>query len=115
MVLVPIDRAVRVSMAEQKLDVPAQDVVTRDELTRRVAAEVVFRILDPIRVVTESFEYRDSIAKLASVGLLNACRQVDADEVGAQTATIGAAVKKFMEDPASQLGVFVSQVNVVEA
>jgi len=115
MVIVPIDRAVRVSLAEQKLDVPAQDVVTRDELTRRVAAEVAFRVLDPIRALTESADYQDNIVKLASVGLLNSCRQVDADEVGAQTATIGAAVKKFMEDPASQLGVFVSQVNVVEA
>jgi len=115
MVIVPIDRAVRVSLAEQKLDVPAQDVVTRDELTRRVAAEVAFRVLDPIRALTESADYQDNIVKLASVGLLNSCRQVDADEVGAQTATIGAAVKKFMEDPASQLGVHVLQVNVVEA
>jgi hypothetical protein len=115
MVLVPIDRAVRVSMAEQKLDVPAQDVVTRNEMTRRVAAEVVFRVLDPIRALTESADYQDNIEKLASVALLTACRQVDADEIGAQTATIGAGAKKFMEDPASRLGVYVSQVNVVEA
>ncbi|HEY8132157.1 MAG TPA: SPFH domain-containing protein [Thermoanaerobaculia bacterium] len=115
MVLVPIDRAVRVSMAEQKLDVPAQDVVTRNEMTRRVAAEVGFRVLDPIRALTESADYRDNIVKLASVALVAACRQIDADEIGAQTATIGAAAKKIMEDPAGRLGVYVSQVKVVEA
>ena len=115
MIFVPTDRVVRISLAEQKIEIPAQDVVTRDELTRRVAAEVVFRVLDPIRALTESVDYRQSIVTLASAELSTACRQVDADELGAKTATIGAGVKKAMDDAASRLGVYVPQVNVIEA
>jgi regulator of protease activity HflC (stomatin/prohibitin superfamily) len=115
MIFVPIDRVVRISLAEQKIEIPAQDVVTRDELTRRVAAEVVFRVLDPVRALTESADYQQQILQLASVALLPACRQVDADEIGAKTATIGAGVKQAMDDAASRLGVYILQVNVIEA
>lgn len=115
MIFVPIDRVQRVSLAEQKLEVAARDVATRDEMSRRIGAEVVFRVLDPVKAVTESADYQRHIVELASVALSTAGRQFNADEIGEKAGAIGAAARKAMEEPASHLGIYILQVNVVEA
>lgn len=53
LVLAPIDRMVRISLRIEAMEVPAQDVITRDNVTVKVNAAVYFRVIDPAKVVIE--------------------------------------------------------------
>ena len=53
----PIDRMVRISLRLETLEVPGQDVVTRDNVTLKVSAVIFFRVLDPTRAVLEVAKY----------------------------------------------------------
>src|SRR6478752_673233 len=53
----PIDRMIRISLRLETLEVPAQDVVTRDNVTVKVNAVIFFRVLDPKRAVLEVAQY----------------------------------------------------------
>ena len=112
MVTVPLDRVVRVSLAEQQVEVPAQDVTTKDEMTRQVDAEVAFRVLDPVRAIGASIDYRNQIMQLASQSIQTTCREVNADEFSERAEAIGASAKRAMESAAAGWGVQVIQVIV---
>src|SRR5438477_2667703 len=57
LVFAPIDRIVRLSLRTEALEVPSQDVVTRDNVTVKVNAVVYFRVVDPTRAVIEVTNY----------------------------------------------------------
>ena len=112
MVTVPLDRVIRVSLAEQRVELLAEDVTTQDEMTRRVAGEVVFRVLDPVRAIGASVDYRNQIMQLASQSIQTKCREVNADEFSERAEAIGASAKRAMGSAAAGWGVQVIQVIV---
>ena len=57
LVFAPIDRIVRISLRIETMDVPSQDVVTRDNVTVKVSAVVFFRVIDPAKSVVEVAHY----------------------------------------------------------
>src|SRR5215813_13624729 len=61
----PIDRIVRVSLRLETLDVPAQDLVTRDNVTVKVNAVIFFRVLDPKRAILEVTNFLYTTSQLA--------------------------------------------------
>ena len=61
----PIDRMMRISLRLETLEVPAQDVVTRDNVTVKVNAVIFFRVLDPKRAVLEVAQYLYTTSQLA--------------------------------------------------
>src|SRR4051812_11707576 len=61
----PIDRMVRISLGLETLEVPGQDVVTRDNVTVKVTAVLFFRVLDPKRAVHEAAKYLYTTSQLA--------------------------------------------------
>src|SRR5580658_2009887 len=65
LVFVPLDRIVRVSLRVEAMEVPAQDVVTRDNVTVKVNAVIYFRIVDPNKAVLEVANYLYATSQLA--------------------------------------------------
>ena len=108
MVTVPLDRVIRVSLAEQRVELLAEDVTTQDEMTRRVAGEVVFRVLDPVRAIKEAVVKGLRIP----LSVQTTCREVNADEFSERAEAIGASAKRAMESAAAGWGVQVIQVIV---
>src|SRR5260370_38716780 len=65
----PVDRMVRVSLRTVVLDVPPQDVITRDTVTVKVNAAVYFRVVDPLKSVVQSENYRYATSQEARTTL----------------------------------------------
>jgi regulator of protease activity HflC (stomatin/prohibitin superfamily) len=72
---------VRISLRLETLEVPAQDVVTRDNVTVKVNAVVFFRVLDPKRAVLEVARYLYTTSQLAQTSLRSVLGQAELDEL----------------------------------
>ena len=76
-VFAPIDRMVRVSLRTIVMDVPPQDVITRDNVSVKVNAVVYFRVMDPRRAIVEVESYHYATSQLAQTTLRSVLGQVD--------------------------------------
>src|SRR4026209_1810171 len=79
LVFAPIDRMVRVSMRTVVMDVPSQDVITRDNVSVKVNAVVYFRVIDPRRAIVDVESYVYATSQLAQTTLRSPLRRPDAD------------------------------------
>ena len=81
-ILVPgIDRMVKVSLRLVTMDVPPQDVITRDNVSVKVNAVVYFRVLDPQKAVVEVEDFLYATSQLAQTTLRSVLGQADLDEL----------------------------------
>ncbi len=83
-VFFPIDRMVRVSLRTIVMDVPPQDVITRDNVSVKVNAVVYFRVMDPRRAIVEVESYHYATSQLAQTTLRSVLGQVDLDDLLSQ-------------------------------
>jgi regulator of protease activity HflC (stomatin/prohibitin superfamily) len=106
----PIDRMVRVSLRTVVLDVPPQDVITRDNVSVKVNAVVYFRVMDPLRAVVqvENFLYATSME--AQTSLRSILGQAHLDELLAERERLGQMLQKVIDENTDPWGVKVSQV-----
>ncbi len=81
LVFAPIDRLVRMSLRVEALEVPAQDVITRDNVTVKVNAIVYFRVLDPTKAVIEVKDFRYATSQRAQTSLRSVLGEVDLDSL----------------------------------
>src|ERR671928_1373117 len=81
LVFAPIDRIVRVSLRIDTLEVPSQDVVTRDNVTVKVNAVIYFRVIDPKLAVIEVSNFLYATSQLAQTTLRSVLGEVDLDEL----------------------------------
>ena len=84
LVFAPIDRMVRVSLRTIVLDVPPQDVITRDNVSVKVNAVVYFRVMDPRRAIVEVENYHYATSQLAQTTLRSVLGQVELDDLLSQ-------------------------------
>jgi regulator of protease activity HflC (stomatin/prohibitin superfamily) len=77
----PIDRLVRMSLRVETLDVPSQDVITRDNVTVKVNAVVYFRVVDPNKAVVEVANYLYATSQLAQTRLRSVLGEVELDQL----------------------------------
>ena len=84
LVFAPIDRMVRVSLRTIVLDVPPQDVITRDNVSVKVNAVVYFRVIDPRRAIVEVESYHYATSQLAQTTLRSVLGQVELDDLLSQ-------------------------------
>src|ERR1700682_5731554 len=84
LVFKPIDRMVRLSLRVEAMEVPSQDVVTRDNVTVKVNAVIYFRIVDPTRAVIEVANYLYATSQLAQTTLRSVLGEVELDELLSQ-------------------------------
>src|SRR5262245_28644667 len=77
----PIDRLVRVSLRTVVMDVPPQDIITRDNVTVSVNAVVYFRVIDPIRAIIEVENYLYATSQLSQTTLRSVLGEAELDEL----------------------------------
>ena len=81
LVFAPVDRMVRMSLRVETLEVPSQDVITRDNVTVKVNAVIYFRVIEPIRAVVEVANYLYATSQLAQTTLRSVLGEVELDEL----------------------------------
>ncbi len=77
----PIQRMVRISLRIEAMEVPAQDVVTRDNVTVKVNAVVYFRVMDPVKAVIEVTNFLYATSQVSQTTLRSALGEVELDEL----------------------------------
>lgn len=112
-VLIPvIDRMIRVDMRTVTLDVPPQDVISRDNVTIKVNAVVYFRVIEPNRAVVEVENFLLATSKLAQTTLRSVLGQVELDELLASRENINHRLQSILDSQTEPWGVKVSNVEV---
>ena len=81
LVFAPIDRMVRVSLRIETLEVPPQDVITRDNVTVKVNAVIYFRVLEPRLAIVEVSNFLNATSQLAQTTLRSVLGEVELDEL----------------------------------
>jgi regulator of protease activity HflC (stomatin/prohibitin superfamily) len=111
-ILWPIDRMVRVSLRTITLDVPPQDVITRDNVTVRVNAVVYFRVLDANRAVVEVENYLYATSQLAQTTLRSVLGEYELDDLLAGREQINDRLQTILDHLTDPWGIKVSMVEV---
>jgi regulator of protease activity HflC (stomatin/prohibitin superfamily) len=112
-ILIPIiDRMMRVDLRTVTMDVPPQDVISRDNVTIKVNAVVYFRVVEPNRAVIEVENYLMATSKLAQTTLRSVLGQVELDELLASRESINHRLQTILDAQTEPWGVKVSNVEV---
>lgn len=112
-ILIPIvDRMMRVDLRTVTMDVPPQDVISRDNVTIKVNAVVYFRVVEPNRAVIEVENYLLATSKLAQTTLRSVLGQVELDELLSSRESINHRLQTILDTQTEPWGVKVSNVEV---
>jgi regulator of protease activity HflC (stomatin/prohibitin superfamily) len=112
LVFAPIDRIVRVSLRVDTLEVPAQDVVTRDNVTVKVNAVIYFRVMDPTLAIIEVSNFLYATSQLAQTTLRSVLGEVELDELLSQREKLNVRLQSILDQHTSPWGVKVTMVEV---
>ncbi len=111
--IIPIvDRMIKVNLRVQTLDIPAQEAITRDNVTVKVNAVAFFRVLDPERAVVEVEDYRRATWQIAQTSLRSVLGQSELDELLAHREQINHQLQQIIDEQTAPWGVKVSIVEV---
>lgn len=112
-ILIPVvDRMVRIDMRTITMDVPPQDVITKDNVTIKVNAVLYFRAIEPNRAVIEVENYLLATSKLAQTTLRSVLGQVDLDQLLTEREAINQRLQEILDTQTEPWGVKVSNVEV---
>jgi regulator of protease activity HflC (stomatin/prohibitin superfamily) len=111
-VFAPIDRMVRVSLRTIVMDVPPQDVITRDNVSVKVNAVVYFRVMDPRRAIVEVESYHYATSQLAQTTLRSVLGQVDMDDLLSERDRLNQQLQQILDQHTDPWGIKVSSVEV---
>ncbi len=112
LVFPPIDRMVRVSLRTIVMDVPPQDVITRDNVSVKVNAVVYFRVMDPRRAIVEVESYHYATSQLAQTTLRSVLGQVELDDLLSQRERLNQDLQHILDQHTDPWGIKVSAVEV---
>ena len=112
LVFAPIDRMVRVSLRTIVMDVPPQDVITRDNVSVKVNAVVYFRVMDPRRAIVEVESYHYATSQLAQTTLRSVLGQVELDDLLAERERLNHELQRILDQQTDPWGIKVSAVEV---
>ncbi|MBI5117850.1 slipin family protein [Candidatus Poribacteria bacterium] len=110
MVFWPIDRMVRVSLRLVALDVPPQDVITRDNVSMKVNAVTYFRVMDPIKSIIEVENFLFATSQMAQTTLRSVLGQAELDELLAHRDKINHELQEILDRQTDPWGIKVSNV-----
>jgi regulator of protease activity HflC (stomatin/prohibitin superfamily) len=112
LVFFPIDRMVRVGLRTVVLDVPPQDVITRDNVSVKVNAVVYFRVMDSRRAVVEVENFNYATSQLSQTTLRSVLGQVDLDDLLSRREHLNQELQQILDQRTDPWGVKVSAVEV---
>jgi regulator of protease activity HflC (stomatin/prohibitin superfamily) len=112
LVFAPIDRLVKVSLRTIVLDVPPQDVITRDNVSVKVNAVLYYRVLDSRRAIVEVENFHYATSQLAQTTLRSVLGQVELDDLLSQRDRLNRELQEILDQRTDPWGVKVSAVEV---
>src|SRR2546427_5013495 len=111
-VIPAIEKMVRMDLRTVTMDVPPQDVITRDNVSVKVNAVLYFRVLDPNRAIREVANYLFATSQLAQVTLRSICGQADLDELLAEREKINNRLQEILDSQTDPWGIKVVLVEL---
>ncbi|MBM3811839.1 MAG: slipin family protein [Acidimicrobiia bacterium] len=111
-VFAPIDRMARISLRIEAMEVPGQDVVTRDNVTVKVNAVIYFRVVEPIKAVIEVANFLYATSQLAQTTLRSVLGEVELDELLSQREKLNMRLQEVLDKQTGPWGVKVTLVEV---
>jgi len=108
----PIDRIVRVSLRTITMDVPTQDVITRDNVTVKVNAVVYFRVVDPRKAIVEVENYLYATSQLAQTTLRSVLGEVGLDDLLSKREVLNQRLREILDTHTDPWGLIVSLVEL---
>jgi regulator of protease activity HflC (stomatin/prohibitin superfamily) len=112
-ILIPIiDKMVRISLRTVVLDVPPQDVITRDNVTIKVNAVVYFRVVDPMKSVIDVENYLYATSQLSQTTLRSVLGQAELDELLSKREKLNERLQEILDTHTEPWGIKVSNVEV---
>lgn len=111
--LIPfIDKMIKVSLRTVVLDVPPQDVITKDNVSVKVNAVVYFRVIDAARAIVEVENYAYATSQIAQTTLRSVLGEVELDELLAQREQLNHKLQRIIDEQTDPWGVKVSAVEI---
>ncbi len=112
-ILIPIvDRMVKISLRTIAMDVPPQDVITRDNVSVKVNAVIYFRVMDPNKAVVEVEDYLFATSQLAQTTLRSVLGEIELDDLLSQREQINERLQGILDRQTDPWGIKVSTVEV---
>jgi regulator of protease activity HflC (stomatin/prohibitin superfamily) len=112
-ILIPIvDKMVKVSLRLVVMDVPSQDVITRDNVSVKVNAVVYFRVMDTIKAIIQVEDFLFATSQLSQTSLRSVCGQAELDELLSQRDKINAKLQEYLDEHTDPWGIKVSNVEL---
>ena len=112
LVFAPVDKAVKVDLRTITLDVPPQDVITRDNVTVKVNAVVYYRVLDAVKAVIDVENYLYATSQLAQTHLRSVLGEVELDDLLSKREQLNVRLQEILDRDTDPWGVKVSKVEV---
>jgi regulator of protease activity HflC (stomatin/prohibitin superfamily) len=112
LVFAPIDRIVRVSLRQEALEVPPQDIITRDNVTLKVNAVIFLRVIEPRKAVVEVSNYVYQTSQFAQTTLRSVLGELELDELLAHRDKINARLQSILDQHTAPWGVKLVAVEV---
>jgi regulator of protease activity HflC (stomatin/prohibitin superfamily) len=111
--IIPIvERPVRIDLRTVTLDIPPQDVITRDNVTVKVSAVLYFRVVDPSRAVTEVADYLFATLQLSQTTLRSVGGQSELDDLLSQREKLNARIQEIIDSSTEPWGIKVVLVEI---
>ena len=108
----PIDQAVVMSLRLVTLDVPPQDIITRDNVSVKVNAVIYFRVMDPIKATIEVQNFQYATSQMAQTTLRSVVGQMELDDLLAQREKINMTLQTILDSQTEPWGIKISNVEV---
>ena len=112
LILWPIDKIVKVSLRIVAWEMPAQDIITRDNISLKVNAVVFFRVIDAVKAIVEVESYRYNVEQAAQTGLRSVLGEVELDDLLSQREKLNDRLQAILDEHTEPYGVKVTQVQV---
>ncbi|MDO9528948.1 MAG: slipin family protein [Syntrophales bacterium] len=112
-ILIPVvDKMVKVDLRIVAMDVPPQDVITRDNVSIKVNAVIYFRVMDSNKAIVEVENYLYATSQLAQTTLRSVCGEVELDEILSEREKINVNLQEILDRSTDPWGIKVSTVEV---
>jgi len=112
LIFAPLQRVVRVSLQQEAMEVPPQDIITRDNVTLKVNAVIFLRVIDPNRAIVQVSNYRYQTSQFAQTTLRSVLGEVDLDELLAHREKINLRLQSILDQHTDPWGIKVTSVEV---